>query len=323
VRSPPRFHGLLAIDKPRGWTSHDVVARVRRLAGQREVGHGGTLDPMATGLLPLGLGQGTRVLEYLLGGRKRYEATVLLGAATDSYDAEGTVTSTAPWQHVTEPALREALQRFTGEIAQHPPIYSAIKHGGQPLHRLVRRGEQVETSARQVVVYAIELGRVALPEIDLRIECGAGTYVRSLAHDLGAALGSAAHLVALRRTATGLLSIDQAVPLSDLESSGDDGIASALLSLDRPLWLVPAVIVDPSHARDICHGTALPSHPGEGAWTPREGELCRAYSAGGDFLAVLRYSDERRSWRPQKVFATAKAEWRDTGIEGDSNNFSI
>src|SRR5947209_7647551 len=157
MRKPAELHGLLAIDKPRGWTSHDVVARVRRLAGQRQVGHGGTLDPMATGLLPLGLGQGTRLLEYLSGGRKHYTATIRFGAATDTYDAEGAVTREAPWQQITTSQIRHLLDTFTGTIMQRPPAFSAIKRAGEPLYRLARRGEAIEIEPRPVTIFGIDV----------------------------------------------------------------------------------------------------------------------------------------------------------------------
>ncbi len=292
----PEFHGILAVDKPRGWTSHDVVARVRRIAGQRQVGHGGTLDPMATGVLPLGLGQGTRLLEYISAGRKSYTATVRFGAGTDTFDADGTIVEEAPWEHLTESAIRRLLPTFTGAIMQRPPAYSAIKRGGEPLYRLARRGEQIEIEPRPVTVYRIELRRVALPEIEIEVECGSGTYIRSLAHDLGVAAGSAAHLVALRRTAAGSLSAHDAVPLDILSAGGREALAEALLALDRPVWRLPAIIVGEAHARDISQGKTLGTEP-------HGHELCRAYGENGVFLAILRYDASESHWQPQKVFA--------------------
>lgn len=293
MRQPAELHGILAIDKPQGWTSHDVVARLRRIAGQREVGHGGTLDPLATGVLPLGLGQGTRVLEYLAGGAKRYAATVRLGTATNTYDAEGTVTRSAPWEQITRAALRAALDRFTGQIMQRPPAFSAIKRDGEPAYARARRGEAVELEPRPVVVYRIDLTRFAPPELDLDVECGSGTYIRSLAHDLGEALGSAAHLSALRRTAVGSLVAADAVPLAALDAAGRPLLEASLLAPDQPVLGLPALVLGEDGARRVRQGQQVAA----GADDPPR---CRAYDAEGFFVALLRREGER--WQPAKVF---------------------
>ncbi|MHB8576997.1 MAG: tRNA pseudouridine(55) synthase TruB, partial [Dehalococcoidia bacterium] len=296
MRRPPELHGILAIDKPRGWTSHDVVAKVRRIVGQQQVGHGGTLDPMATGLLPLGLGQGTRVLEYLAGGSKVYRATVQFGVETDTYDADGTITRTAPWQQITEAELRGALVRLTGAIRQRPPMYSAIKVRGEPLHRLARRGETIDVPEREVTVYRIDVLDFNPPRLQLDVECSGGTYVRSLAFDLGRALDSAAHLIALRRLGVGMLTLRDAVSLDGLATASSDEVRDALLSLDRPLWQLSAIVLNAEHADDIVQGR---SYAGPDA----NGQLCRAYSADGRFLALLRHDPDAGCWRPHKVFA--------------------
>lgn len=296
----PRFNGIIAVDKPRGWTSHDVVARVRRLAGQRQVGHGGTLDPMATGLLILGLGQGTRLLEYVSAGRKRYDATVRFGAETDTYDSEGSVVREAGWQQITEQLLDDLLSHFTGPIQQRPPLYSALKRAGEPLYRLARRGEQVEIEPRAITIYSMEIRRVALPVFEISVECSSGTYIRSLAHDLGVAAGSAAHLTSLRRTVVGALTLEDAVTLDALSDGGEDAVEQSLLALDRPVWWLPAVIVAKLHAEDITQGRVISAEP-SGT------ELCRAYGDDGTFLALLRYDAAGSFWHPQKVFAANRA----------------
>lgn len=297
MSSAPAFNGLLAVDKPQGWTSHDVVARVRGIAGQRQVGHGGTLDPMATGVLPLGLGQGTRLLEYVAGGRKSYEATVRFGAATDTFDAEGAIVREAAWEHLTERDIRRLLTAFTGTILQRPPAYSAIKRGGEPLYRLARRGEQIEIEPRPVTIYRIDVRSVALPDVEIAVDCGSGTYIRSLAHDLGEAAGSAAHLSALRRTAVGDLSQREAVPLDLLSAGGRDVLAGSMLALDRPVWSLPAVILSEARGLDVCQGRTL---DGES----HGHKLCRAYGENGVFLALLRYDASGSYWQPHKVFTS-------------------
>jgi tRNA pseudouridine55 synthase len=304
MRRPAELHGILVVDKPRGWTSHDVVARVRRLAGQRQVGHGGTLDPLATGLLPLGLGSATRLLEYLAEGGKTYEATVRLGAATNTYDAEGEVVAEAPWQHVSESALREALRRFSGTIEQRPPAFSAIKRGGRPLYALARRGEAVEAPPRTVTIHAIVLLRFAPPEFELRVDCSGGTYIRSLAHDLGRALGSAAHLAALRRTRVGGLTLAEATTLDALDHGGRALLEARLLPADRAVLHLPAVRLDDAGADAVRHGR----EPDSAALPELQGSaeiLCRAYDRAGAFIALLRYDAQHERWRPHKVFSPA------------------
>jgi tRNA pseudouridine55 synthase len=283
------------VDKPSGWTSHDVVARARSIVGQKQVGHGGTLDPMATGLLILGLGQGTRVLEYVSGGEKTYEATVTFGSATNTYDAEGTVTLEAPWSHITEASLLAALESFTGTIQQRPPPFSALKRAGQALYTFARRGETVEIEPRSVRVHAVELLRFAPPFADLRVTCGGGTYIRSLAHDLGITLGSAAHLSALRRTRSGTITLQDAVDWGSAQEGGRDALVGRLLALDRPLWSLPALIVDTDHGSDVRQGRAV-----AGAF--HAAEICRVYDSAGIFLALLRYDSPRHLWQPLKVF---------------------
>ncbi len=312
MRHPAELHGVLVVDKPAGWTSHDVVARLRRIAGQRQIGHGGTLDPLATGVLPLGLGSATRLLEYLTAGGKTYEATVRLGAETTTYDAEGAIITEAPWQHVSEPALRAALQAFTGTIEQRPPAFSAIKRGGRPLYELARRGEAVEAPPRRVAIHAIELLRFAPPEFDLRVDCSGGTYIRSLAHDLGRALGSAAHLAALRRTRAGGLTLAEAVPLGALEQGGRPLLQARLLPADRAVQHLPAVRLDDAGAADVRHGRD-PQAAGLAKPAGSAEILCRAYDRAGAFVALLRYDAQHERWRPHKVFPPAGEGGRDRG----------
>src|SRR5215218_7440901 len=208
--------GLVVVDKSPGMTSHDVVARVRRLAGTRKVGHAGTLDPMATGVLVLGVDRATRLLGHLMLTEKSYDATVRLGASTTTDDAEGEVVATHTTDGVHEDDVRTELARFVGDIEQVPTAVSAIKVDGQRAYARVRAGEQVELKARPVTVHDLVVHDVALPDVRISVRCSSGTYIRAIARDLGAALGVGGHLTALRRTAVGPFTLDQARTLDQL-----------------------------------------------------------------------------------------------------------
>jgi tRNA pseudouridine55 synthase len=300
---PLPIDGLVIVDKPSGWTSHDVVARMRRLTGVRRIGHAGTLDPLATGVLPLGIGQGTRVLEYVSDAEKSYVATVRLGITTDTYDADGTVTATRDWSGVTVEQVETMLAGFVGEIEQRPPAFSAIKQGGVPLHRLARAGKEVTPPSRRVTIHAIDEVHVDLPEVRFRVHCSKGTYVRSLAHDLGERLGCGAHLAALRRTETGGFTLGQALTLERWEAALADGSWPAhVLPLDAPLVRNPAVILGDVAAGKLADGVAPPPP----ADLP-PGRLVRAYAQDGVILAVLRPIVAGTGWRAEKVFVGPSA----------------
>ena len=208
--------GLVIVDKPAGITSHDVVSRVRRLAGTRKVGHAGTLDPMATGVLVLGINRATRLLGHLMLTEKAYDATVRLGVATTTDDAEGEVVSTAPTDGLTEDAIRAALASFVGDIEQVPTAVSAIKVDGQRAYQRVRAGEDVQLEARPVTIHALDVHAVRGSDVDISVRCSSGTYIRAIARDLGARLGVGGHLTALRRTAVGAFDLAGASTLEEL-----------------------------------------------------------------------------------------------------------
>lgn len=210
-RAAGGFTGVIVADKPMGWTSHDVVAAVKKKIGARKVGHLGTLDPLATGVLPLVIDGATKSSCLLEGGGKDYIAALQLGSATDTYDSEGTVISTGDFSHVTPEDILRALSGFLGRIRQVPPMYSSIKRAGVPLYRLARRGIVVEREAREVEVFGIEALKIDIPCVDFRVVCSRGTYVRSICSDLGALLGCGAHLTGLRRIASGAFTIEESV----------------------------------------------------------------------------------------------------------------
>jgi tRNA pseudouridine55 synthase len=293
ARSPS---GVLVIDKPSGWTSFDVVGFVRRRTGVKRVGHAGTLDPAATGVLPVALGQATRLIEYLADATKTYEAEVRLGLETDTYDLDGAVVAERDASAVTAAATEKALTAFRGEFEQVPPAFSAIKRQGVPLYKLARRGEAVEPAARRVRVDRLEALAFTPPTVRLVIDCAKGFYVRSLAHDLGRALGVGGTLAALRRTRVGSFSLTEAVDIETLAREMEsDAWQERLFPPDEIVLGWPAAILGETNARRVRNG--LPAS----MTASREEERCRAYSEAGELIALLRREDE--AWRPDKVFA--------------------
>ncbi len=294
------FHGILNVDKPKGMTSHDVVARVRRLAGQRQVGHAGTLDPMATGVLVVLLGKATRLSEYLMRSTKTYRAVVRLGVETDTYDAEGEIVSEKPVPELDARALEEVLGRFVGEIEQVPPAFSALKRDGVPMYRLARAGKEVRPKPRKVTIEALELESWEPPLLTLRVVCSSGTYVRSLAHDLGQAIGCGAHLAGLTRLASGAFTLAEAHPLDEIEAAAGAGdLVRLILPMDFGIRWMPAVTFAGRDRWRILHGQ--PAQAAGGTPAP----IARAYDADGNFLALVSFDHATGTWRPRKVFADA------------------
>lgn len=222
------INGFVVIDKPAGITSHDVVSRVRRILGTRKVGHTGTLDPFATGVLPVAVNDGTKAIPFLDEGVKCYEAVMQLGVATDTLDMTGAVIREADWLAVSREDVESVLQRFTGNLSQTPPMYSAIKQGGQPLYKLARQGQVVERAAREIEIHSLDLLSFAPPFVSFRVVCSRGTYVRTLADDMGVMLGCGAALKELRRIASGPFEISAAVTLEGLEEAARSGTLESL-----------------------------------------------------------------------------------------------
>lgn len=315
--------------KPRGPTSHDVVARLRRASKVRRIGHAGTLDPMAEGVLVVAAGKATRLIEYLVDADKAYATEVTLGVSTDTYDAQGRVTAEASTAHLTQDLVERALAGFRGELSQHPPAFSAVSVGGQRLYALARRGEMVVAPARTVTISRLDLVAWRPPRIDLHVECSKGTYIRSLAHDLGQTLGCGAHLSALVRLRVGRFLAHNATPLEELEARLRDGrwqdVAAAA---DAAVAHLVAVRLDAPAVDRIVTGQAVPvggtiegmiddpeAHEaagrtgGEGAAEgqsgPASGTLGRAYAPDGCLVAIVRLERgaELPVWRPEKVLS--------------------
>lgn len=261
--------GLLLVDKPRGMTSHDAVDRVRRVIGIKKVGHAGTLDPMASGLLVMGVGRGTRLLRFLSDLDKEYEGTGKLGVETDTLDAEGEVVRTAPVD-VSEADLRTAMEALTGEIEQRPPAYSAVQVAGERLYKAARRGEAVEAPPRKVRVDRFELEGFVSPDFDFRVVCSSGTYVRSLVAEVGARLGCGAHLTRLVRTRIGHFSLDEAKPPDDV---------GGVLPLETAVAHLPRLDLSEDEAIAARHGRPLgpPESPGFHAAVDPAGKLVGIY----------------------------------------------
>jgi tRNA pseudouridine55 synthase len=286
------MEGVLVIDKPGGMTSHDVVNRIRRVTGVRRVGHAGTLDPLATGVLLVCVGRATRLVEYLVGRPKTYVTTVRLGQTTNTYDADGEVVAERPFTHITPDLINQSLAAFRGTIQQQPPLYSAIKKDGQPLYKLARRGEIVDVPPREVTIFELSLLAVNLPEIELHVTSSSGTYVRSLAHDLGEALGCGGHVVALRRTAVGNFTTHEAVPLATLNQAN---VTDFLLPMTTAVAHLPRLDLNAEETEDIQYGQQIARRGDQS-----EADLVQAYGADGRFVGIVTARDDY--WQPHKIF---------------------
>ena len=301
----PQIDGILNIHKPYGMTSMDVVRRVKRAVRQRRVGHGGTLDPIATGVLPVFLGQATRLMEHVVGSGKAYLTSVELGITTDTYDALGEITARADASAVSAISredIERALPDFSGEILQVPPMYSALKRDGKRLYDLARAGIEVEREARPVVVHSLALTEWTPPIATLEIRCGKGFYVRSLAHDIGQALGCGGNMKSLARLKSGAFAIEKAVSIEEMEDNFADGNWRNIVhSPDAALRDMRALVVCKRLEEMIRNGRAFDAATANTAARPNE--RARAYTTDGIFLAIVAHDVPTQQWRPEKVFA--------------------
>ena len=288
--------GVLVVDKPVGLTSHDVVQIIRRGTGIRRAGHTGTLDPRASGVLVVLIGPAVRLSEYVSASDKRYQATIRLGSSTDTYDGEGKVTSSASLADITEEKFEEALQKFVGEIEQVPPPYSAVKVQGRKAYDMARNGEEVSLEPRIINVYSLELLEWEPPEVVIDVFCSSGTYVRSLANDLGNELGCGAHLVGLRRTKSGRFTLRDAVPMRRLQESFVAGNwYKSLIPAAEALADWPMVELDADQVELVRHGHRVPGQADSKGWA-------RGVSTQGDLVALLEMEETTKEWQPRKVF---------------------
>ncbi len=302
-----RLDGIINVNKPPGMTSFRIVSLIRKWSRERRAGHAGTLDPFATGVLPVCLGQGTRVAEFLAEGDKTYRATMELGTSTDTYDLNGRVMEKSDASAVTSEQLEKTLASFRGPILQIPPMYSALRRGGKRLYELARAGIEVPREARSVNLSRLELLDWQPPLFTVEVECSKGTYIRSLGHNIGQALGCGSHLKALVRIRNGPFSLEDSIPLPDLEEAFRDGYWHNLIyPLDFVLTHWQAAILDEAGEHALQRGQSLPfAREDNPSWSGDSRNRCRVYTRDGRILALLRWDAANSLWQPDKVFETA------------------
>lgn len=294
------INGIINLDKPQGNTSFQMVALVRRLSGVRKVGHSGTLDPDATGVLPILIGRATKLARFLTESKKTYRAQIEFGVTTDTYDSSGAVIQTTDTSSITIDKVESALEGFLGDIEQIPPMYSAIKHQGKPLYHLARAGIEVPRKPRNVTIFKLDIIKWENPVLTIEVECSKGTYIRSIAHDLGHIMGCGAHLAGLIRTQSGPFHVNESVSVDQLEECSRERQWEMLMHpLDSVLTHLDAVVVSAEDEESISCGR--PFHLAEDH-DGYEGEQRRAYSSDGRFIALVHFDQKDRFWRPEKVF---------------------
>lgn len=293
-------NGVINIYKERGFTSHDVVAKLRGILKQKKIGHTGTLDPEAEGVLPVCLGTGTKLCDMLTDRDKTYETILLLGQSTVTQDITGAVTACAEVT-VTEENVKEAVMSFLGTYEQIPPMYSALKVGGRKLCDLAREGIEVERKARQVTIYEIEILDIRLPEVRMSVSCSKGTYIRTLCHDIGEKLGCHGCMKELLRTRSGAFFMQDSIRLSEVERLRDEGrLSEVILPVDRMFEAFPAVVLKPQREKTGYNGNPLKKTDVEPE-DEQSGQV-RVYDCQGTFVGIYEYRQEQRQYRPVKMF---------------------
>jgi len=297
----PVHSGILNVDKPEGLTSHDVVNTMRRIVGMRRIGHAGTLDPDASGVLLVCLGPATRVSEFLMDTTKDYRATIRFGEVSSTDDRSGEITMVCPVGSLDESDILQQIPGFLGEIEQVPPAYSAIKVGGQPLYKKARKGEIVSPAARLVRILRIEVVSWKSPDLTVDVTCSKGTYIRSLARDLGTAIGTGAYLRALTRTRSGQFRLEDSLQIGQIDRAQRLGYLHHLLyPIDTALALSAAIFLSSEDVRRITSGQGLPGPP------PKSQRQLRAFDTStGQLVGLLRHEQQIGQWQPEKVFAGA------------------
>ena len=297
------INGIINIHKEKGFTSHDVVAKLRRIVGQKKIGHTGTLDPDATGVLPVCLGKATKLCDMLTDKNKTYETVMLLGQVTDTQDVSGSVLETHSTGEITEENVRAVISNFVGDIMQVPPMYSALKVNGKKLYELAREGVEVERKARPITVFEIEVLEVVLPRVKMRVKCSKGTYIRTLCHDIGQTLGCGACMEELVRTKVSCFELSKSVTLSQVEELVKAGQLDQILTpIDAMFENYVAVTLKPEFFPLVYNGnTFLPKHL-EQRMELFDGKCVRVYNEQGQFMAIYKYGKETHTFKIEKMF---------------------
>lgn len=297
------MHGVLNVYKERGYTSHDVVAKLRGITGQRKIGHTGTLDPDAKGVLPVCLGRATKLCGMLTDKDKCYEAVMLLGMETDTQDITGKIVKTGDISKVTKDETEQAVLSFTGDYEQVPPMYSALKIDGKKLYELAREGKTVERKARKVTIYKIEILKTEFPRVYIRVHCSKGTYIRTLCHDIGEKLGCGACMESLVRTRAGVFGIEDSLTLAEIESKVRGGaLEEILIPIARMFPDYREAFVEKGWETAAYNGNALPQKGLLVKEMPEDSENFRVYDSRGTFLGIYRYEEERKEYKLVKMF---------------------
>ena len=295
------IHGIINVYKEKGYTSHDVVAKLRGIAGQKKIGHTGTLDPDAEGVLPVCLGKATKVCELLTDKDKTYRAVLFLGQTTDTQDASGTVLETSDVSNLNEAQVTEAVQSFVGEYAQIPPMYSALKVGGKKLYELAREGKTVERKARNVMIHSIKILRVDLPRVEMEVSCSKGTYIRTLCHDIGEKLGVGGCMESLLRVQVGRFVLADSLRLSEIQKTKEDGNLEKILQpIDSVFEQYRAVRIRPDQEKRLQNGNSF--RKPDRLQNYDDQEMVRVYDSNGHFAAVYRYVEKDHEFRIVKMF---------------------
>ena len=295
------IHGIINLYKEKGYTSHDVVAKLRGIAGQKKIGHTGTLDPDAEGVLPVCLGKATKVCELLTDKDKTYRAVLFLGQTTDTQDASGTVLETSDVSNLNEAQVTEAVQSFVGDYAQIPPMYSALKVGGKKLYELAREGKTVERKARNVMIHSIKILRVDLPRVEMEVSCSKGTYIRTLCHDIGEKLGVGGCMESLLRVQVGRFVLADSLRLSEIQKAKEDGNLEKILQpIDSVFEQYRAVRIRPDQEKRLQNGNSF--RKPDRLQNYDDQEMVRVYDSNGHFAAVYRYVEKDQEFRIVKMF---------------------
>lgn len=297
------IHGVLNVYKEKGYTSHDVVAKLRGITGQKKIGHTGTLDPAATGVLPVCLGKATKLCDMLTDKDKTYEAVLLLGVSTDTQDAGGEVLGTSDTAGLGEKEIREAIQSFVGGYDQVPPMYSALKVGGKRLYELAREGKVVERKARLVDIYQIRVLKMDLPRVWMEVSCSKGTYIRTLCHDIGEKLGCGGCMEELFRTKVSSFLLSDSLTLADINKRMQEGtLGEVLVPVDAMFGGYRKIVVKEPWISLARNGNSLPLKAVTGGEGIEDGEEVRLYNEAGQFIAIYAWNEERKEYHIIKMF---------------------